>query len=219
MTAQPPAWLTPGVHLAWLSRDIVTLNVKTDTYGLMTDAAHLVQPGPDRRILAANADVLSALVEAGLITLDVQDAITTPRACLPEIALAPGETARSPIGSRLAAAISALAATAHFHRSSLHHLLQASQKPRRFWPQANRPPLAEAYSAFDAVSPWIPWEGQCLQRAFLLREHLLQCGHPAQWILGVRTWPFLAHAWVQVGPCVVGDSLERVRTFNPILVV
>ncbi len=79
--------------------------------------------------------------------------------------------------------------------------------------------LEDAYEAFDAILPWMPFEGECLQRAFMLQRHLARSGHDARWVIGVRTWPFLAHAWVQVGACVVGDSLERVNAFTPILSV
>jgi hypothetical protein len=38
-------------------------------------------------------------------------------------------------------------------------------------------------------------------------------------VVGVRTNPFTAHCWVQEGPVVVNDELERVMIFTPILVL
>ena len=42
-------------------------------------------------------------------------------------------------------------------------------------------------------------------------------GIATQWLFGVRTWPFAAHCWLQIGNLVVGDRLERVRFYTPIL--
>lgn len=217
MSVLETAWLAPAVHFAWIGQDIVTLDVEADTYGLMVDAAPLIRQGPHRQILTADSDVLAALVEAGLLTADVQDTVPTPPLPPAEIALLPGETTTVALGAGLAAATSALATTARFHHSSLHQLLQSQRSEERLRLKQDMSGLAQVYAAFDAVLPWIPWEGQCLQRAFMLREHLDRCGYAAKWVIGVRTWPFLAHAWVQVGACVVGDSLERTRTFTPIL--
>ena len=61
--------------------------------------------------------------------------------------------------------------------------------------------------AFEAIRPWVPYEGDLHQR-----------GLDADWVFGVRTWPFLAHCWVQVGDTIVGDSLDRVGGFTPIMV-
>lgn len=39
------------------------------------------------------------------------------------------------------------------------------------------------------------------------------------WVFGVRTWPFAAHCWIQIGDLVVGDVLDRVRGYTPIRAV
>ena len=44
-------------------------------------------------------------------------------------------------------------------------------------------------------------------------------GHFPQWIIGVRSHPFGAHSWVQSGSVVLNDLPERVRRFQPLLVV
>ena len=36
-------------------------------------------------------------------------------------------------------------------------------------------------------------------------------------VLGVRCYPFAAHAWVQLGPVVLNDRLDTVRAYTPIL--
>jgi len=37
--------------------------------------------------------------------------------------------------------------------------------------------------------------------------------------IAVRTGPFGAHAWVQVGDAIVNDSVDNVRDFTPIRLV
>jgi len=67
------------------------------------------------------------------------------------------------------------------------------------------------------VRPWVPSEGECLQRAFQLRRLLARRGIAVDWVFGVRTWPFGAHCWLQSGDMLVGDRLERVGRYTPIM--
>ena len=48
---------------------------------------------------------------------------------------------------------------------------------------------------------------------FLAAEQLFP-----RWVIGVKTSPFGAHAWVQAGTTVLNDQHEYVRRFRPILV-
>ena len=77
--------------------------------------------------------------------------------------------------------------------------------------------LVRWVGAARQARPWIPFEGECLQRSFLLRHVLARRGIAADWIFGVRTWPFAAHCWLQIDDLVVGDRLERVALYTPIL--
>jgi hypothetical protein len=74
-------------------------------------------------------------------------------------------------------------------------------------------------AAARRARPWLPFEGECLQRTFLLRYFLARSGVATDWVFGVRTWPFSAHCWLQIGDLVVGDRLERVQRFTPIMKV
>jgi hypothetical protein len=44
-------------------------------------------------------------------------------------------------------------------------------------------------------------------------------GFDADWIIGVRTWPFMAHCWLQVGAVALDDDVERLAAYTPILAV
>lgn len=60
---------------------------------------------------------------------------------------------------------------------------------------------------------------RCLHDSLTLVHFLAGEGLPATWIVGVRTRPFGAHAWVQRGAVVLNDQHEHVRRYRPILVV
>lgn len=72
--------------------------------------------------------------------------------------------------------------------------------------------------AFEAWSPWWPYQGACLYRAYVRLKFLHAGGHDANWVFGVRLWPFQAHCWLQAGDLVIGDRIHRVRAFTPIMV-
>lgn len=72
-------------------------------------------------------------------------------------------------------------------------------------------------SAFAALLPWAPWPGACLQRAYLLRLFLRRGGCDADWVFGVRTWPFRAHCWLEAEGVVLNDDPALIRAYSPIL--
>jgi hypothetical protein len=59
----------------------------------------------------------------------------------------------------------------------------------------------------------------CLLDSVVLTEFLIRQGHRPMLLLGVRTKPFLAHAWVQMDDCVLNDSLEHAQTLTPIAAI
>jgi hypothetical protein len=79
--------------------------------------------------------------------------------------------------------------------------------------------VAAVTAAFIRLMPWAPYQGACLHRAFLLLFMLRASGADAIWVFGVRTWPFSAHCWLQVGDSVLDDDPERVSLYTPILAV
>ena len=67
--------------------------------------------------------------------------------------------------------------------------------------------------------PFAPFQGECLFRAFLLLAYLRLEGRHATWVFGVRTYPFQAHCWLQVGDMVLNDAVERICGYTPIFAV
>jgi hypothetical protein len=60
---------------------------------------------------------------------------------------------------------------------------------------------------------------KCLLDSLILIDFLARYRIYPEWIVGIRTQPFLAHSWVQAGALVLNDSVEKVRRFFPMLVV
>jgi hypothetical protein len=83
--------------------------------------------------------------------------------------------------------------------------------PDRVWPRQRLE---------DAVG-WAlllyPFRISCVPRAagtvLFYRRHGLQ----ADFLIGAKGLPFQGHAWVQLGPEVLGESLPQVRGFRPLL--
>ncbi len=62
-------------------------------------------------------------------------------------------------------------------------------------------------------------QDRCLYDSLALVHFLATQGQFAQWVIGVRLNPFAAHSWVQSGGVVLNDQPERVRRYQPILIV
>lgn len=217
MPQDTPAFLAPHIHLARCHDDLVVLDVQADDYALLADAGPLVRFGPRPGEIAAEEDLLDDLRALGLLTVAAPDA---PRIPLPglsgEIASASGPL---PLSCLARAGLDSVISSATFAGTPFVALVEtAGRRGVAGAPQADEE-IARAAGAFQAVHPWIPFEGDCLQRGYRLHHHLRRSGVPARWIFGVRTWPFLAHCWVQVGDRVVGDTRERVSSFTPIMAV
>jgi hypothetical protein len=60
---------------------------------------------------------------------------------------------------------------------------------------------------------------RCLPSALALMEDLIRGGVHARFVFGVHLDPFLAHCWVEVEGLLVRDDPDRVRAFQPILVI
>lgn len=212
-----PVALAPHIHMARCRDDIVVLDVQGDDYTLIADAAPLIRLQPGARQIAVGPDVRRDLQALGLTVNGPPAQASQP---IPRLA---GEiepwTGPLPRRLLLAAAVNSLISTAAFARTPFAVLIDRASRRRAPDRPVSEDEIARALAAFLAVHPWIPFEGDCLQRGWRLHHHLHRCGVAAWWVFGVRTWPFLAHCWVQVGDRVVGDTAERVRGFSPILVV
>jgi hypothetical protein len=61
-------------------------------------------------------------------------------------------------------------------------------------------------SAVDTACIWRWKQVLCLQRSAVTTCLLRRYGVPAELVIGAQQMPFKAHAWVEVGGCVVNDK-------------
>lgn len=66
--------------------------------------------------------------------------------------------------------------------------------------------VGEICTAVDMACIWYWKQVLCLQRSAATTCLLKRYGVPAQMILGAQQIPFRAHAWVEVGGCIVNDK-------------
>ncbi|KAK0342036.1 hypothetical protein LTR94_023885 [Friedmanniomyces endolithicus] len=204
--------------MAWTRDDVVVFDLHRDRYDLLPSAAAVLQQRDADSLRIEDEAARDELMRAGYLA--AQERAATAAFCAPKAAIEPPEDPRAHLALCAFAATNSLAATAIFKRRTLAELVtRASRKRRNRSHAPTRSEISSALNVFYAVYPWLPWQGDCLQRAFLLHTHLHHHGMDARWVFGVRTWPFLAHCWVQIDDIVVGDSLSRTNGFTPIMAV
>jgi len=77
------------------------------------------------------------------------------------------------------------------------------------------PVLMEAFDkAVDRVMPFAAIRTYCLSRSAAVVCLLRLSGVPASLAIGVRHYPFAAHAWIEVGGQVFADPLETVEGYS-----
>jgi hypothetical protein len=208
----------PRCHLALCNRDLVLLDELNGAYSLLAGAADYVRETADDHLEITQPELAGALVQAGALR-------TTPLD-RPRLSLSPPTVSALalPAVSRQHLPVSLLVATTldaplAYGRCDFGRLLA---RARRQAPAAHPPDhcdeaLIGLAQTFDAVSPWIPWPGECLFRSTMLLRRLAPRGYRPRWVFGVRTWPFAAHCWLQAGPVALTDYADTLRPFTPIL--
>ena len=205
--------LAPGVFLAMVGEDAVVLDLRADAYGCLPDLADRVRLVGHE--VEAQPDMLAELGELGLLG----EAAGPARRALPPLPareLEPDHLRRGRLDSL--AFVRAVQAARRLgpHPAIQRHLARLPPSPAR---RADPGRAAGLTATFQRLLPWTPGQGACLYRAFVLLGLLRRAGQDAVWVFGVRTWPFSAHCWLQIGDAVLDDDPERVGVYTPILAV
>lgn len=79
--------------------------------------------------------------------------------------------------------------------------------------------LAELGSALAHLRHLLPLEDQCLPISIAVAHLMAKRGWTASLILGVKTGPFAAHAWIQCGSTIVTCPHSEASLYQPILVL
>lgn len=209
-----PYALLPHVRAVAVDEDLVFLDIMADRY--------LCLPGGGAFVLRtdgpADDGVWRDLVRQGLAAED------------------PAPPAPSPPIARPARDVVDLAPCPPTFRDACRLVMAyldvlVGYRPRRFAEvlrQARRrgPPAAPGVTpelirlcrVFHTLAVWAPVSGKCLERSFFLLRFLQRSGVDAQWMFGVRVWPFRAHCWLQADDLALDDAAERLAAYSPILV-
>ncbi len=221
-------FLAAEVHVARSGRDLVFLDVETDSYFCLARAGEALAIAAGGRVHIPDEDLAHALAKAGLLVGGPRDRPSDP--CLPQARQRDlGErdlfaARRGPGWVRTAQLVARTAwdGALTVHRRPFKDLIALARSERPLdAADRRRPsrPLLTAVRAFQDALAWAPWQGECLYRSFTLLRHLRREGFDAQWVFGVRTWPFHAHCWLQAGDVVLEDTIDRLLPFSPILAV
>lgn len=220
-TSPDPVHVAPDVHLVAVAEDVVLLDARQDRYLCLPGAAASITLSSCRRRLGIADPVLrDELVAAGLVatvappSLPWRPPAAPRRSALPDTV----ETLRAGDLGDIAWAM-ALLGRHYWRRPFLDLTRDAQARANLSNPGVDEPALMAIAAAFQRWAPYAPTSAKCLLRAFVLLRLLQRHGHHARWVFGVRTWPFEAHCWLQVGDLVLDDDVERVRTLEPILVI
>lgn len=215
--------LADGVFAVQLSSDLVFLVPQDDAYFcLPLDPGALVLT--DDEVAAHVPGLAEALIDSGLVEPAMTGAALSKRAP-PSV---PTRTARQLIEDQIKsldrrprlrharALCAAVLEASRFRSRPIGELIRVAMDPDEAAPSAS---LLTDLNVFRRLTPWLPIDGLCLFRSHMLLRYLTALGHRASWVFGVRTWPFRAHCWLQVGDVALDDEAERLSAYAPIMVV
>lgn len=103
----------------------------------------------------------------------------------------------------------------------LHKIVARLQTAKRHIAEEPQrlPEPAMLAAAFKNVESIIAVKDRCLPANIALAAMLFRHGITATFILAVRTGPFAAHCWVQIGDQLLNESQDNILGFSPILVI
>lgn len=210
--------LAASVHAARVGADLVFLDVARDAYVCLAGAAEagrLCDGGSQIEILQPALG--EALGQAGL-TGDVIFA----RQMAPPADRALERQERPVSGGDILSGLMMTWATAPARRYGLpfSELVGWARRRPSGAPDPSAIPCKRAIavvSSFQRRWPWAVGRGLCLHRAFVLLTQLRQAECDASWVFGVRTYPFEAHCWLQIGSTVLDDPLTGLAAYQPLM--
>ncbi|MDB5455063.1 MAG: lasso peptide biosynthesis protein [Caulobacter sp.] len=215
--------LANGVHAVQVGSDLVFLSRGNDAYFCLPLDPGAIDLNGDH-IVAHLPGLAQALCESGLVAPATAE--RTPRPSGPPTV--PTRTARRLIDDQIrtidrrprlrhlrALGVAARAAMRGRDRP-ISDLVRIEGRRAQAEPS---PRLLADLTVYRRLTPWLPIDGLCLFRSHMLLRYLNALGHGARWVFGVRTWPFRAHCWLQVGDVALDDEAERLSAYAPIMAV
>lgn len=205
-------FLRHDVHAVAIGDDLALLDLARDAYLCLPEAAAALEAGS--RFTIRPGPVADALQSAGLLT-PVPTGRRRPPPPLPVRTIIHQSGSG---GGPLRAIAAALAVTADIRGArrgdGLSAWLALADTRRPLSDDAEA--VVAAARLFWSIGAWLPIEGECLVRSASLIAFLRRRGLAADWVFGVRLWPFAAHCWVQVGDVCLNDDVERLWPYTPL---
>lgn len=213
------AWRT-GVHAVAVEDDLVLLDEAADAYLCLLGGGLVVASGREGGLVFTPPQAADDLLAGGLVeSRDPTEPSPAPPDA-PTTRLARPPAVRVRLSEALIFAALGWRASRAVKRWPMQRLLVTLHGERSGGPPVRGGrTLAEACAVFDRLIAWGPFDGACFFRSVLRRRFLMTLGHHADLVIGVRTWPFRAHCWLQVGPTALDDWPERLAAYRPILSV
>lgn len=211
MSHGPAVYLAYGVYGVVIGEDLALIDLASDAYLCLPGGGADVTEA--HGVLRIHGQSATAISDAGLASTSpsTTPAKTPPPLPVRSIIHDPATKVTLLMGLR------GLAATGDVRRALRGRGLEPILSVAATSDQACDPSAVEAAARrFWALSPWLPFEGECLVRSALLVSYLRRCGLSASWVFGVRLWPFSAHCWVQVDAVCLNDDVERLAAYAPI---
>ena len=204
-------WLAPHIRAVEIGEDLVLLDLRADDYLLFPQCGRARVRGSEIAGPSATIDGLNA---AGFMAAGPTPESWTPPPRLPRGSLPPS-AARATLTDR--AVFAAIWLDAVRRRLTLNGLARRSRG--RSGDRADIAALAARVEIFRGLLPWAPWTGACLLQTELLLRFLNAGGLDADWVFGVRAWPFLAHCWLQVDDVCISQSADTLSIYRPLMVI
>ena len=206
------ATLATDVHTVPVGADLVVLDLVNDDYLCLPECGELQIRG---RQVSGSMEALLRLAAAEMLHPETlpDDRMGPPR--LPTARLPPSRQVRPSLEDVLT--FSAIWIDIVGRDPTLLDLKRRYVHRRgcRDDPEA----LAARVEVFRRLLPLAPATGACLFQAELLLRFVNAAGLDADWVFGVRTFPFLAHCWLQIGDCCVSEAPETLTIYRPIMVI
>lgn len=211
--------LAPGIGYCETGGELVFLDLARDRYFALRG----VERASFDRLRAGefnDSDAMTGLVRTGLLVRsDGTGGLDPASVMVPATDLSAAGDGFN-LASAMAAARALLWAQRAMRPPRIAGTIAGLAKAKRKIRSAGREGDMAAIAARYAASRWIiPISPRCLVDALALDHMLLERGHAATLVFGVRTQPFAAHSWLQTPETVLTGTAAEARNFTPILVV
>lgn len=207
------SYLRSHVHAAVLADDVVILDTRNDAYACVPGGAADLAPedGPPMRVRGR----LAAALDAQGLTASMPSPRRRPPP-LPTRTVIHDDLGRIRLRDLVDGAGVVWDLRAAARGEGLTPYLEV--QPESPTGPVDSAAVEAAARRFWRLATWLPIEGVCLTRSAMLAGFLRRGGLRADWVFGVRLWPFAAHCWVQQDDVCLNDDVERLVAFTPILV-